>query len=73
MQHLIISYSLVLNLRELLPEYGSETSVRINFVYLGALRRFNELKQISPSTKTLVAIGGWNAGSSTFSQVSSLF
>lgn len=40
-----------------------------NEIDKGALRRFNELKKISPSTKTMVAIGGWNAGSSTFSQV----
>jgi hypothetical protein len=70
---LILRNNLLLNLREIFWQYGWKPSVWIYFVCLGALRRFNELKQISPSTKTLVAIGGWNAGSYTFSQVSGLF
>ncbi|KAJ4447151.1 hypothetical protein ANN_09152 [Periplaneta americana] len=40
-----------------------------NEVDKGALKRFNDLRQLSPSTKTMVAIGGWNAGSYSFSQV----
>lgn len=31
--------------------------------------RFNKLREISPTTKTLVAIGGWNEGSAKYSQV----
>lgn len=35
----------------------------------GALKRFNALKTSSPSTKTSVAIGGWNEGSLKYSTV----
>lgn len=40
-----------------------------NEIDLGALRRFNELKNQNPNLKTLIAIGGWNEGSTVFSQV----
>lgn len=36
----------------------------------GGFTRFNGLKQTNPDFKTLVAIGGWNEGSITFSSVS---
>lgn len=36
---------------------------------LGTMRRFNDLKTVNPSLKTLVAVGGWNEGSQTFSTV----
>lgn len=32
-------------------------------------KRFNALKEINPSVKTLVAVGGWNEGSTGFSAV----
>ncbi|XP_071452321.1 chitinase-3-like protein 1 [Hetaerina americana] len=35
----------------------------------GALKRFNALKSRNPNLKTIVAIGGWNQGSATFSRV----
>nr|ADM87517.1 chitinase [Holotrichia oblita] len=38
---------------------------------LAALANFNGLKARNPSLKTLVAIGGWNEGSTTFSAVAS--
>ncbi|CAG0892416.1 unnamed protein product [Darwinula stevensoni] len=34
-----------------------------------AYRRFNALKKRSPGLKTLLAVGGWNEGSTTFSQM----
>lgn len=37
----------------------------------GALKRFNALKSSSPSTKTSIAIGGWNEGSEKYSTVAS--
>ena len=36
----------------------------------GGFRRFNELRKRNPEFKTLVAIGGWNEGSTAYSQVS---
>nr|AAX69085.1 teratocyte released chitinase [Toxoneuron nigriceps] len=33
--------------------------------------RFNALREISPSTKTLIAIGGWNEGSTKYSKMAS--
>ncbi|KAK9739156.1 Chitin binding Peritrophin-A domain [Popillia japonica] len=36
---------------------------------LGALRRFTGLKKKNPNLQTLVAIGGWNEGSVSFSKV----
>ncbi|KAJ4447149.1 hypothetical protein ANN_09150 [Periplaneta americana] len=52
---------------------GSDGSVTIldswNEIDKGALKRFNDLRKLSPTSKTMVAIGGWNAGSATFSQV----
>jgi chitinase len=44
--------------------------VTLQYFVLGGFRRFNELKKRNPSLKTLVAIGGWNEGSTTFSSVS---
>ncbi|CAG0902228.1 unnamed protein product [Darwinula stevensoni] len=35
-----------------------------------AFRRFNALKSKSPGLKTLLAVGGWNEGSTSFSQMS---
>ncbi|XP_046404203.1 chitinase-3-like protein 1 [Ischnura elegans] len=35
----------------------------------GAIQRFNALKSRNPSLKTIMAIGGWNQGSATFSRV----
>ena len=32
--------------------------------------KFTRLRQLSPGTKAMIAIGGWNEGSTTFSQVS---
>ncbi|XP_069678524.1 acidic mammalian chitinase-like [Periplaneta americana] len=40
-----------------------------NEIGKGGFRRFNELRNQNPSLKTLVAIGGWNEGSTTYSQV----
>lgn len=34
-----------------------------------AFGRFNKLREQSPNTKTLIAIGGWNEGSSRYSNV----
>lgn len=31
--------------------------------------RFNQLRQLNPDVKTMIAIGGWNEGSSKYSQV----
>ena len=39
----------------------------------GALLRFTGLKRLNPNLKTLVANGGWNAGSTKYSKVSYLF
>lgn len=36
---------------------------------LGTMRQFNDLKTVNPNLKTLVAVGGWNEGSQTFSTV----
>ncbi|KYN43441.1 putative chitinase 2 [Trachymyrmex septentrionalis] len=36
---------------------------------LGGFKKFGDLRKKSPSTKMMVAIGGWNEGSSTFSTV----
>ncbi|XP_065077176.1 acidic mammalian chitinase-like [Ochlerotatus camptorhynchus] len=36
---------------------------------LGTMRKFNDLKTVNPSLKTLVAVGGWNEGSQKFSTV----
>ncbi|XP_043277640.1 acidic mammalian chitinase-like isoform X2 [Venturia canescens] len=36
-----------------------------------AFGRFNALRKLSPSTKTLIAIGGWNEGSQKYSQMAS--
>ncbi|XP_035213611.1 chitinase-3-like protein 1 [Stegodyphus dumicola] len=36
---------------------------------LGAYQRFNELKAKNPNLKTLLAIGGWNEGSTKYSQM----
>lgn len=33
--------------------------------------KFNELRKLSPKTKTLVAIGGWNEGSEKYSKMAS--
>jgi hypothetical protein len=37
--------------------------------FVGGFQRFNDLRKRNPSLKTLVAIGGWNQGSSRYSQV----
>ncbi|KAF4532929.1 hypothetical protein B566_EDAN015641 [Ephemera danica] len=39
------------------------------YSFIGAIKRFNNLRLSNPNLKTLVAIGGWNAGSTTFSSV----
>jgi hypothetical protein len=39
-------------------------------VVTGGFRRFNELKQRNPEFKTMVALGGWNEGSTSYSSVS---
>ncbi|CAH1980290.1 unnamed protein product [Acanthoscelides obtectus] len=36
---------------------------------LGNIKRFNAMKEVNPSLKTLVAIGGWNEGSQKYSAV----
>lgn len=36
-------------------------------------RRFNDLKGINPSLKTMIAIGGWNEGSEKYSRVSNIY
>ncbi len=36
---------------------------------LGAMKRFTGLKRQNPNLKALVAIGGWNEGSETYSKV----
>ncbi|XP_059612894.1 chitinase-3-like protein 1 isoform X2 [Phlebotomus argentipes] len=36
---------------------------------LGNIKKFNELKKLNPKLKTIAAVGGWNEGSTTFSQV----
>lgn len=36
---------------------------------LGGFRRFNALREHNPKAQTLVAIGGWNEGSETYSAV----
>ena len=33
------------------------------------MKKFNDLRQQSPGTKTMVAIGGWNEGSTRFSRI----
>lgn len=38
----------------------------------GSYKRFNKLKEINPNLKTIIAIGGWNEGSVTYSNVSYL-
>jgi chitinase len=35
----------------------------------GAYRRFNELKNVNPKLLTIIAIGGWNAGSANYSEM----
>ena len=40
------------------------------FFIVGAIKRFNGMKAEHPDIKTMVAIGGWNEGSETFSTVS---
>lgn len=40
-----------------------------NEIGKGGFKRFNELRNQNPSLKTLVAIGGWNEGSTVYSQV----
>jgi len=40
-----------------------------NEIDKGGFRRFNELKKRNPEFKTLVAIGGWNEGSTKYSQM----
>ncbi|KAG8193845.1 hypothetical protein JTE90_029577 [Oedothorax gibbosus] len=35
----------------------------------GAFKRFNNLKKINPDLKTIVAIGGWNEGSTRYSNM----
>ncbi|KAL6428645.1 hypothetical protein ACFW04_007925 [Cataglyphis niger] len=37
----------------------------------GGFQRFNKLREQSPGTKTLIAIGGWNEGSARYSEVMS--
>ncbi|CAL1299588.1 unnamed protein product [Larinioides sclopetarius] len=37
----------------------------------GAFNRFNNLKKINPELKTIVAIGGWNEGSTRYSNMAS--
>jgi GH18 family chitinase len=41
----------------------------INVHTLGAFERFTGLKQQNPELKALLAIGGWNEGSTKYSQV----
>lgn len=43
----------------------------LNFFYffVGAFKRFVNLKQKAPGIKTLIAIGGWNEGGARFSSV----
>jgi chitinase len=36
---------------------------------IGGFQKFNNLRKINPNLKTLVAIGGWNEGSTKFSTV----
>ncbi|CAG0900059.1 unnamed protein product [Darwinula stevensoni] len=45
---------------ELVDEWGSGKA---------AFRRFNALKNINPSLKTILAVGGWNEGSVKYSQM----
>ncbi|KAJ4435528.1 hypothetical protein ANN_18144, partial [Periplaneta americana] len=40
-----------------------------NDIDLGAIKRFNALREQNPSLKTMVAIGGWNEGSKKYSKV----
>ncbi|XP_069678399.1 chitinase-3-like protein 1 [Periplaneta americana] len=40
-----------------------------NDIDLGAIKRFNALREKNPALKTMVAIGGWNEGSEKYSQV----
>ncbi|PNF19362.1 Acidic mammalian chitinase [Cryptotermes secundus] len=52
---------------------GLQGDIRIldnwNEIERGGFLHFNDLRKRNPSLKTLVAIGGWNEGSSTFSSV----
>lgn len=41
------------------------------FGYTGGYKKFTQLKSKNPSLKTLLAIGGWNVGSTVFSDMTS--
>ncbi|KAF4532928.1 hypothetical protein B566_EDAN015640 [Ephemera danica] len=52
---------------------NSDATIKIldtwNDISLNGFKRFNDLRIGNPNLKTLIAIGGWNEGSTTFSSV----
>jgi len=42
---------------------------RFFHLFLGGFKKFNALRKKNPALRTLVAIGGWNEGSTGFSKI----
>ncbi|GIY59439.1 chitotriosidase-1 [Caerostris darwini] len=65
--HLIYGFA-KLNHNNRIAAYDSYLDLKENWG-LGAYERFNGLKKKNPQLKTLIAIGGWNEGSTKYSQM----